>query len=81
MSTELLFPSLKCQVRVTGCDPAEAVPAQEGSMVTGHVCGHHGLWDTDLARGKHCYVLPDPTSISSLLGNISLYKNMSFFRK
>lgn len=42
MSTELLFPSLKCQVRVTGCDPAEAVPAQEGSMVTGHACGYHG---------------------------------------
>lgn len=56
------------------------MPAQEGSLV-GYACGHHGLWNTDLARGKHCYVLPDPKSISSLLGNIILYKNMSFFRK
>lgn len=78
MSTGLFFPFFKVSGELL--DETLLSPCwQEGSMV-GHLRPPRAL-NTDLARGKHCYVLPDPKSISSLLGNIILYKNMSFFRK
>lgn len=68
-------------MRVIGCDFVEVVLVYEGSMVIGYVCGYYGFWDIDLVRGKYCYVLFDFIFIFFLFGNISLYKNMSFFRK